>query len=347
MEYSVLKIPRPVRRRLKKTAQSCQDANHRRRALAILLLNEGNKISQTARLTLSSRNSVRLWKVRYEQYGEAGLVPLKAGRPAETVTEALCNELLVLIETKPKDCGYLSSRWTSQMLAEQLWERMKNGIHASTVRRLLPKLGVVWRRARPTLCIKDPEKERKMKEIDKALKEASAEYPVFYVDEVDIDLNPRIGHAWMKRGKQMTVPTPGQNQKRYLAGALNATTGKVVWVEWEKKNAEIFIRLLAELRKCYRQAKRITLIADNYVIHKSAMTQCFLEHNRKFRILFQPVYHPWVNRIERLWKKLHDVVTRNHRYPTMEKLMEAVRTFMDNASPFPANEAQLMRAPSG
>jgi len=233
------------------------------------------------------------------------------------------------------------------MLAEQLWERMKNGIHASTIRRLLPKLGVVWRRARPTLCIRDPKKAQKMKEIDKALKEASAENPVFYVDEVDIDLNPRIGHAWMKRAEQMTVPTPGQNEKRYLAGALNATTGKVVWVEWEKKNSEIFLRLLAELRKCYRQAKRITLIADNYVIHKSAMTQCFLEHNRKFRILFQPVYHPWVNRIERLWKKLHDVVTRNHRYPTMTKLMEAVRIFMNNASPFPANEAQLMRIVAG
>lgn len=342
MEYSVLKIPRPVRRRLKKTAQSSQDANHRRRALAILFLTEEYSISQTARLTLSTRHSVRKWKQRYEQLGEAGLVPLMAGRPAETVTEALCSELLTLIETEPKACGYLSSRWTSQMLAEQLWERVKNGIHASTVRRLLPRLGVVWRRARPTLCIKDPKKAQKMKEIDKALKEASAEYPVFYVDEVDIDLNPRIGHAWMKRGKQMTVPTPGQNQKRYLAGALNAATGKVVWVEWEKKNAEIFIRLLAELRRCYRQAKRITLIADNYVIHKSAMTQCFLEHNRKFRILFQPVYHPWVNRIERLWKKLHDVVTRNHRYPTMAKLMDAVKAFMDNASPFPANEAQLI-----
>lgn len=343
MEYSVLKIPRPVRRRLKKCAQSSRDANHRRRALAILLLNEGYSISQTALFTMSTRNSVRKWKQCYEQRAEAGLVPLKAGRPAETVTEALCSELLELIETKPKECGYLSSRWTSQMLAEQLWERMENGIHASTVRRLLPRLGVVWRRARPTLCIKDPKKAQKMEEIDKVLKEASAEEPVFYVDEVDIDLNPRIGHAWMKRGEQMAIPTPGKNEKCYLAGALNAATGKVLWVEWEKKNAEIFLLLLAELRKRYRQAKRITLIADNYVIHKSAMTHRFLEHNRKFRILFQPIYHPWVNRIERLWKKLHDVVTRNHRYPTMAKLMKAVRTFMDNASPFPASEPQLMR----
>lgn len=347
MEYSVLQIFRPVRRRLKKIAQSSTDGNHRRRALAILLLNEGLSISQTARSIMSTQKSVRKWKRSYEQFGEAGLVPLVAGRPAETVTRALCDALLELVASEPKESGYLSSRWTSQMLAEQLWAQMKHGIHASTVRRLLPRLGVVWRRARPTLCIKDPKKAQKMKEIDAALKQASAESPVFYVDEVDIDLNPRIGHAWMKRSEQTAVPTPGKNEKRYLAGALNATTGKVVWVEWKKKNAEIFILLLAQLRKCYRHARRITLIADNYVIHKSAMTRCFLEHNKKFHILFQPVYHPWVNRIERLWKKLHDVVTRNHRYPTMAKLMGAVRVFMNHASPFPASEPQLMRLAGG
>ncbi len=161
MEHSVQEISRPARHRLKKTAQSSQDGNHRRRALAILLLNEGLSISQTANSIMSTHNSVRKWKQRYEQWGKAGLVPLGAGRPAETVTEALCTELLGLVASEPKECGYLSSRWTSQMLAEQLWERMKNGIHASTVRRLLPKLGVVWRRAKPTLCIKDPEKARK------------------------------------------------------------------------------------------------------------------------------------------------------------------------------------------
>jgi len=85
------------------------------------------------------------------------------------------------------------------------------------------------------------------------------------------------------------------------------------------------------------------LIADNYVIHKSAMTNLFLEYNSKFRILFKPVYDPWVNHIERLWKKLHDTVTRNHRHPTMIQLMEAVRMFMNNASPFPANAPQLMQ----
>ena len=49
---------------------------------------------------------------------------------------------------------------------------------------------------------------------------------VFYVDEADVDLNPRIGSGWMRRGQQTAVPTPGQNQKHYIGGALHAHTGQ-------------------------------------------------------------------------------------------------------------------------
>ena len=100
---------------------------------------------------------------------------------------------------------------------------------------------------------------------------------------------------------------------------------------------------MAEIRKRYRQAKTIRLIADNYVIHKSGITKTFLQHNQKFELLFQPVYHPWVNRIELVWKQLHDTVTRNHRHSTMKKLMEDVRLFMNNVSPFPGSNVQQQK----
>lgn len=347
MEYSISEMNRAVRRRLQRVVQKHRDGHYRRRANALLLLHEGKTVSGVARLLQASRKSVRGWRRRYEQIGESGLVPEPRGRKETTVSEALCAKLLELVQKQPGDYGYLRSRWTSEMLSEQIYEALDVVIHASTVRRLLPRLGVFWNRARPTLCIKDRTKARKMKAIKYALDHADDENPVFYVDEVDIDLNPRIGHGWMRKGQQSAIPTPGKNQKRYLAGALNAVTGNVVWVEWKKKNSEIFIRLLAQLRKRYRRARKITLIADNYVIHKSAMTQCFLRHNSKFEILFQPAYHPWVNKIELLWKQLHDTVTRNHRHSTINKLMAAVRTFMLNVSPYPGCPVHQVRTQSG
>lgn len=66
------------------------------------------------------------------------------------------------------------------------------------------------------------------------------------VDEVDIDLNPRIGFAWRRRGRQTAVPTPGQNSKQYLTGALNAHTGRVVHFNGQHKDTALFLALCAK-----------------------------------------------------------------------------------------------------
>ena len=87
------------------------------------------------------------------------------------------------------------------------------------------------------------------------------------MDEADIDLNPKIGPSWTPRGVQPTVVTPGRNRKTYVAGALNARTGRVLWVEHTAKNSELFLRLLEAVTRAYRPAQRLYLILDNYVIH--------------------------------------------------------------------------------
>ncbi len=208
MEYSINEIPRPVRRRLEKIVRHHADGNYRRRANAILLLHAGENVSAVACMLCAARSTVQDWRWRYEQYGETGLVPEPRGPKPRTVTEEVGSHLLMLIEKDPSEYGYLRSRWTSEMLAQQVYEDLDIVIHASTVRRVLPKLGIVWNRVRPTLYIKDRTKRRKMKAINEALANASETQPVFYVDEVDIDLNPRIGHGWMKKGQQTTIPTP-------------------------------------------------------------------------------------------------------------------------------------------
>ena len=207
-------------------------------------------------------------------------------------------------------------------------------IHASTVRRLLPRLGYVWRRSRPVLVRRDPQKNRKLRAIARALRRRRG-IQVFYVDEADVDLNPRIGASWSRRGEQVRVPTPGQNIKHYLAGALNAHTGRVVWTEHPKKNATLFVKLLDALRRTYRGARRLVLILDNYIIHKSEQARSWLARNRKFRLVFQPTYSPWVNQIERLWKAMHDTVTRNHRCKTLYELCQDVKRFFQVVQPFP------------
>lgn len=87
---------------------------------------------------------------------------------------------------------------------------------------------MVWRRAAPTLRIRDPHKDEKMAVIRKALDECSAEHPVFYEDEVDIHLNPKIGADWQLRGQQRRVVTPGQNENITWPARCKAERAKSV-----------------------------------------------------------------------------------------------------------------------
>ena len=341
MLHSIEDMPRPVRRRLKKIVQKSTDKDHARRAQALLHLAEGHGVAETARRIYAARSSVGRWRNLYEEYGEDGLVPAQRGRVAWTTTEKLAKAMSQLLEKTPQDYGYLRSRWSSELLARVLRETYAIEVHPSTLRRFLHRLGFVWRRARPILNRRDPRKNQRLQAIERALNHRQRGVEVFYVDEADVDFNPRIGAAWTQRGRQTGVVTPGQNQKHYLAGALHAHTGRIVWVEHARKTSELFIKLLEVLLRTYRRATRLVLILDNYIIRKSTVVKRWLAANPKFELLFQPTYSPWVNRIERLWKAMHDTVTRNHQCKTFQELSQHISRFLEAASPFPGNQHGL------
>ena len=338
MIHSVTEMSRAVRRRLERVVKKSGEKDYARRALALLHLWEtGGNVAESAHRVRAARSSVYRWESSYETYGEEGIEPQSRGRVDWKASEELLKELETIVGEEPRELGYLRSRWSSELLSIELAKRTGVQVHATTVRRWLKRLEYGYRRARPTLHRRDPRKAERMQAIEAALADEDRYTEVFYVDEADVDLNPRIGSGWMRRGEQTAVPTPGQNQKHYIAGALHAHTGRLVWVEHERKTSVLFVKLLEALRGQYRRAKRIVLILDNYKIHKSQMVERWLVKNVKFRLLFQPVYHPWVNVIERLWKAMHDTVTRNHRCRSMYELCQLVALFLDIVQPFPGS----------
>src|SRR5204863_3650687 len=133
----------------------------------------------------------------------------------------------------------------------------------------------------------------------------------------------------MLKGQQKEVPTPGKNVKRYVAGALDVRTRELIWVEGDRKTGELFVRLLWKLVRRYQNAAVIHVILDNYSIHSSSFVHLSLRRaGGKIRLHFLPPYCPDHNAIERTWKDLHENVTRNHRCPTIEQLLENVRHYL-------------------
>ena len=157
-----------------------------------------------------------------------------------------------------------------------------------------------------------------------------ADEAAVWEDEVDIDLNPKIGPDWMLPGTQRRVVTPGQNHKAYLAGAMAAATDRLIWVKGRRKNSDLFIALLAKLLKIYPGRGRIHVILDNYVIHRSRRTRRWLsEHGQRICLHFLPPYCPDDNRIERrVWRELHANVTRNHTCGELDELIGEAESYL-------------------
>jgi hypothetical protein len=165
----------------------------------------------------------------------------------------------------------------------------RTGIRVSvtTMSRLLKRLRVRLGRPKPIVGCpwKEPSKKRRLAWIRRLIRNLGPGEVAVYEDEVDIHLNPQIGPDWMLKGRQKEVLTPGQNQKRYLAGALNARTGKLTWVEGERKNSTLFLLLIHRLvTVTYPYARRIHIILDNYKIHDSRQVQLALAAWEAFRL---------------------------------------------------------------
>jgi len=154
-----------------------------------------------------------------------------------------------------------------------------------------------------------------------------------FEDEVELNLNPKIGFDWMMRGEQKQILTPGQNVKRYLAGALQPVNGELLWVSGERKDSRLFILLLGRLVVSYGKFERIHLILDNYCTHKSKTTREALEmFEGKIQLHFLPPYCPQANKIELVWLHFHRNVTCNHQCTSMEQLLQEAEDYLARRS---------------
>src|SRR5205085_8214867 len=106
---------------------------------------------------------------------------------------------------------------------------------------------------------------------------------------------------------------------------------RLAWVEGTRKASALFIQLVDHLvKRAYARVRKIHLVLDNFRIHSSrAVEAAHARWGDRVEFHFLPPYCPDHNRIERLWKDLHDNVTRNHTCPNMETLMQRVNDYLE------------------
>jgi len=321
------------RRLVRNRAKIAVDATLRNHCKIILSLVGGNGARAIAKAGLCSTSQVYRVAQRFVEQGPLGLVDQREDNGETKADEYYQAVLLeVVAHSSPRKYGYRRPTWTQELLVLVLEKKTGVRVSTTTMCRVLKRLKIRLGRPKPIVGCpwKKRRRIRRIRQLERLLQTVPKDEVIVYADEVDIHLNPKIGPDYMLSGTQKSVLTPGKNEKRYLAGALNARTGRLTWVEADRKNSDLFIRQLWQLATHdYPRARRIHIILDNYKIHSSQRTQLALAAlGGRVVLHFLPPYCPDHNRIERTWKDLHENVTRNHTCRTMRQLMGEVTEYL-------------------
>ena len=148
--------------RLTRALHRVTEARTYRRVQALLLVAQGRKVAEVARITGARPWSVYAWARVYLQTHRPDRVAdaPRPGRPrvAETLTEA---RLVREFRRDPMRLGYTATGWTVALLVEHLQRQYDVAISPRTLRRRLRDLDLRWKRPRYVYATKDPNRAQK------------------------------------------------------------------------------------------------------------------------------------------------------------------------------------------
>lgn len=343
----VIRISRQRKRALTRRAGKVRDAALRIRYLVIIGLAEGETSVTLAAQLKVARSTVSRRAARFLEEGEPGLRDRRANNGQLKADETVEWWLRRMLRKTPRYFGWRRPTWTRELLVETLYQELGVRLSVWTVGRALRRLRARRGRPRPVVRCPWPKhlREARIKELHDLIAHLPRDEIVFYEDEVDIHLNPKIGLDWMLYGQQKLVVTPGNNVKRYIPGALDPRQGQIVWVPGDCKKSQLFIDLVEELVRRYRRYRIIHITLDNYSIHHSKLTQQAVpRYGGRVVLHFLPPYNPNDNPIKRLWQELHASTTRNHTCKTIQELMTEVTRTIKALPPYPGSSVALARA---
>jgi putative transposase len=249
---------------------------------------------------------------------------------------ALRRSLLALLKAPPRAYGWCRTRWSCATLALTLRSQRGIAVSAETMRRWLHEIGWVWKRTKLVAKDDDPQRVNRVARIRWVFEQLKRCEAMVCADEWDIHLLPKVGCAWMPKGTQGAVMTPGQNQKHSLAGALDPATGTLHHCLGPRNTNALFRDLLGLLEVNYPAERytRVYVVVDHDKIHKAkAVAQGLPAHPRVTR-LFLPTYCPQANPIERAFGDVHDLCTRNHTRQRLRDLVADVEEHLHVNGPW-------------
>jgi transposase len=219
------------------------------RAHFVLLSGRGYSPPEIGDLFDYDVQTVRTWLKAYRQQGCAGMEDApRSGRPPKD------RHLTAVVQAQasqpPPNSGYVQACWTVALLVLHLGTHFRLSVSASRVRLALHQAGFRWKRPKLVPARRrDSRTAEKEAQIAAALADPTA--TLLAEDEADQQLLPVLRAMWQRVGTQVRIPTPGQNAKRGVFGALNVRTGEWFYQLTPHKRSADFIAFLTQLLVAY------------------------------------------------------------------------------------------------
>lgn len=295
------------------------------RAHFVLLSAQGYSPPEIGDLMGYDADTVRTWGHAYQDHGCAGLEDApRCGRPCQE--KHLTAVVQAQASQPPPNAGYLQTCWTVALLVLHLAERFRIAVSPASVRRALHAAGFGWKRPKLAPARRpDPQAEEKQAKIAEVL--AASDAHLVAADECDLHLLAVVRAMWQRLGQQMRIPTPGQNAKRGVFGALNLRTGEWFYHLADHKRSVDFLAFLATLLVAYPIGK-IYVLVDNASIHTSKAVQKWLAEHMRLELVYLPTYSGHqLNPVEKIWWDLKDKIAANRCFKSLTELDTAIRRY--------------------
>jgi transposase len=208
--------------------------------------------------------------------------------------------------------------------------------------RLLQAAHIHYKRGRHHVHSPDPDyltKREAVQECVNRAQQAPTRVVTYFLDEFSFYRHPTVAAAWHPAGHDQPRATRSHRSNIYhrILGALNATTGQVVFRMAKKTDVAFICRFLRDLRQSHPDAQVLNVVLDNwYRVHDHPHVQRTAA-DVKITLVYLPTYAPWLNPIEKLWRKAYQEILHLHRdSDRWPELKQRIRTFLagfDGPSP--------------
>jgi len=284
---------------IEKSMETSNSFRISRRCHVILLSSRRFSVSQIAEIHDIQRDTVSKYIDAWEKHGWEGLREApRPGRPPGVKGRDMAT-VKKIIEKSPQ--------FPRKIIAEI---NRKTGIAISsrTLRRLVKKMRIKWKRVRKSLKKQRSEKAfRKAQEDIRVLisQHMSGEKELFFFDQTGFSIGSYVPYAYQPVGKTIEISAIC-HRRLNVAGFFSPDSRLTPFCFEHSADSETVIAFFDNFAEHADRKKKTVVILDNSPVHHSdEFYKKIPEWNKKgIFIKYIPPYSPELNRIEILWKSI-------------------------------------------